>query len=657
MIAVQISWEKCYIQHEIGNLPQKDISEISLDLGFLFMDLLESIQLEKKNQKLTELEGFTRFQNSESCLSFNSEMSIEQLEMALEKNFNSTLLTNMILFPRMSYCFIQENGYPQILETPECNQWIKIMTEELALQNEISTYSTSFLHLAVKNGKLVGIDTLTSQEEVICDSSKQIKVDKKVQKLLRAKLETVMYQILNIGKLSNLPFSTNFFHHMQHCEIALLKYSDIWLDKFTDCVSSFVLSRNKRSSFLSRVLGDGEVLDSLQSRMSINDKIENENLASISKNEHLLASQNKLANMKLETLSQQSKAMQKLMVAQFLSLKIRQGFHQLQLERQSGIFVLLEELTLISKSLSNFEKIIGNILAHKRSLECGMLDDEIICYLPYESHVRNDMNSLLLTLSYERPKTQDFIFITCKPLNSEETSFLHLTHGLLKNNSIILNADQFVSIEDLQNETLVYSKTKKISNLIQNDIIILKDEGITGFYCIHKTILVLNTNIFNCSSNTKWIQLQDGDRVFSNLGEVLTSHSKQLRLSSRENLSQIVKNIADFEQHTFNSIFETKTKPWHHAFLEKLKNMTSNEAIASSVGISLTLFLVIVAIFTCTICLCKRICCQDKARLQISVSQPNPSLADRNQESTNQRARRLVGLLQKKEQQSQSTCL
>ena len=167
------------------------------------MDLLESIQLEKKNQKLTELEGFTRFQNSESCLSFNSEMSIEQLELALEKNFNSTLLTNMFLFPRMSYCFIQENGYPQILETPECNQWIKIMTEELSLQNEISTYSTSFLHLAVKNGKLVGIDTLTSQEEVICDSSKQIKVDKKVQKLLRAKLETVMYQILNIGKLSN----------------------------------------------------------------------------------------------------------------------------------------------------------------------------------------------------------------------------------------------------------------------------------------------------------------------------------------------------------------------------------------------------------------------------------------------------------------------
>ena len=245
-----LSQAQCYFQKELGGVPSSDIYEHHMQYKDILMDVVRAIQSEARSPFISSEESFMLFSSPEYCLTFKAELTISQLESALELFKNNTLLTNMILFPKLAFCYTEEDGYPAILGTQDCKAWIEAIQEELNLINEISTESTQFLHLAVDQDKLIGINTLTYKSEVLCFKSQQITLDIQTQDLVKNKILNILNSLLNIGKILKLGAYTSFHESISSCISRDWQVKDLWSHwNVLKCIESQV-SRKKRSTVL-----------------------------------------------------------------------------------------------------------------------------------------------------------------------------------------------------------------------------------------------------------------------------------------------------------------------------------------------------------------------------------------------------------------------
>ena len=211
----------------------------------------------------------------------------------------------------------------------------------------------------------------------------------------------------------------------------------------------------------------------------------------------------------------------------------------------------------------------------------------------------------------------------------------------------MINDQKMVSLKNLENDTLIYSKTKPIKNLMHNNLIPLKDGKRTGFYCFNPDVFIQNSIIFNCTTKIFWTTLEADDKIISNKGVIYSHHDKSLKLKSRKSFHNDLKEVSSIENIILDSVFADNKQPWHHVVLNKLKLLNSSQAIGGTVGFSLSVVLLLfLFVFLCVCCHRRKLCCcQDKkAELEISVqSQATPSVHQTvENETANERARRLV---------------
>ena len=384
----------------------------------------------------------------------------------------------------------------------------------------------------------------------------------------------------------------------------------------------------------------------MEQKVLYNDKLANQNFVTIEKNEALISTESKLNSLRLDQLSTETSKLQKLIIGQFLSLRMIQANQDYHIKLQSEVLIYYDKLNNVALSLLETENIISQIFSLTETLQCSLLDDKQFCYTPSKSHIKKDDISFNIILHHQNPESQDLVFINCAPLDNKLTSFLDWTHGILLNNTIMINDREMVSINDLENDTLIYSKTKPISNLIQNNLILLKDGQKTGFYCFKPDVFIQNQNIFNCSTKIFWTTLQSDDQIISSKGTVYVHHNKDLKLKSRKSFHDDLRKVSNIENVVLNSVFEDNVQPWHHIVLDKLKQLNSTQAVGTTIGFSLSVFLILsLIVCICLFCLKKGICCcQDKkASVEIAIQSQNTPLATQNvNETANQRAKRLV---------------
>jgi len=82
---------------------------------------VQAIHSEAKSPFIHSEDSFMLFSSPEDCLTFKAELTIAQLESASEFYKNSNLLTNMIIFPKLSFCYTEEDVFPAILNNQDCN--------------------------------------------------------------------------------------------------------------------------------------------------------------------------------------------------------------------------------------------------------------------------------------------------------------------------------------------------------------------------------------------------------------------------------------------------------------------------------------------------------------------------------------------------------
>ena len=630
---------QCYHTKDLGSTPESNIQEINMDYEKILISVIKVIKSEHRNFLPSPVNQFMFFKNVEQCLTYEASVDMKELEIMLTDGItNQTILTNVIIFPYMENCLIQEDNYPSLLAKVDCQAWLTIMTEELQLQNSVSSFSSEFLHLGVTGSNLVGIDALKNKDSMVGIVTDKVKIQLEFQNLLKTKLMSLFSSTINLGQLLKIPIFTNLHVHMTQC------IGTNWVKSFhfkTDhinCLYTFPIERAKRSTLFSRIFGNGQELDDLHQRVNLNAKTENDNLMSLSQNQHLLASQTKINQVELSETNHNIQLIQRQIVAHFVKIQIAETSSNLELSRNSNFLRFYDKVEAVTRAIDKYMEILGSILMDLNSTDCKMLDN-FLCFNGQESHVQLQGNTLLLSLSVSKPVPKNFTFISCVPVDQKQTSFLDYKHGLfISNDTVLLENKFFLDISDLTNRTLVYSKLKPITHKYQENIVILKDGFLTGFVCLNEMLIFNKEKVFNCTLDPIWVRVMPGDKFYSAKGEIITKIEKSLTIESRISFKNSLNDLLSYSKDELTNVFNEKRENWHNYILNSLNKLPVETATGMTIGVGSLLFLSCTACIFC-FCLYKQLCCwQRQARVQIVCKESQPA----EPETHRQRVRRIL---------------
>ena len=120
----------------------------------------------------------------------------------------------------------------------------------------------------------------------------------------------------------------------------------------------------------------------MEQKVLYNDKLANENFVTIEKNEALISTESKLNSLRLDQLSSETSKLQKLIIGQFLSLRMIQANQDYHIKLQSEVLIYYDKLNNVALSLLETENIISQIFSLTETLQCSLLDDKQFCYTP-----------------------------------------------------------------------------------------------------------------------------------------------------------------------------------------------------------------------------------------------------------------------------------
>ena len=106
----------------------------------------------------------------------------------------------------------------------------------------------------------------------------------------------------------------------------------------------------------------------MEERVLFNDKLANENFVTIEKNEALISTESKLNSLRLDQLSTETSKLQKLIIGQFLSLKMSQSNQDYHIKLQSEMLIYYDKLNVIALSLLETENILSQIFSLSETL-------------------------------------------------------------------------------------------------------------------------------------------------------------------------------------------------------------------------------------------------------------------------------------------------
>ena len=630
---------QCYHTTDIGSTPESNVQEINMDYERLLRSVIKVVVSEHRNFIPSPVNKIMFFRNVEQCLTYEASVDMKELEFMLNNEIsNQTILTNVIMFPEMENCLIEEDGYPSLLSRGDCEAWVTIMAEELHLENSISSFSSEFLHLGVKGSNLVGIDVLKNKDPIIGKATDKVEIQLQFQNLLENKLQSLFLSTISLGQLIKIPIFTSLNEYMNQCVGTNWVTAFHFETNYMYCLSLFPLERKKRSTLFSRIFGDGQELDDLHQRVNINAKTENENFMSLGQNQHLLASQTKLNQLELSEISDQLQLIQKQIVAHFIKIQISETSSNLELSRNSDFLNFYDKIESVTKAVDQYRAILGNVLMDLNETKCNMLDT-FLCVNGRESHLQLQSNTLLLSLSVSTPNPKNFTFISCVPFDQDQTSFLDYSHGLfISNSTVLLDNKLFLDISNLANKSLIYSRLKPISHKYQGNIVIIKDGLLTGFVCLKEMLLFNHEKVFNCTLDPIWVQVMPGDKFYSAKGQIITKIENFLTIESRASFRNNLNKLLQFKKDDLVNVFENKKENWHNYVLTALNKLPVETATGVTVGIG---FSILLGCLSCVFCVCfsRKMCCWQR-QAQVQIVCPESQSAE--PETHRQRIRRIL---------------
>ena len=209
------TYQQCYLRKEIGSSQAFLTNIYTFNYLNFFKSLVNRIESEIDNEILPLNSRFARFQNGKSCMITSSELTAETLEIALANGFNSSLLTNFLMFPKLEFCLDYRNT--KLLNKQTCQQYLAVISEELSLDNKISYSSENFLTLLVTGDEMKGVEMLKLTEPVICEFTQKAEKLDMERSLVKTKIGQIMTISLSIFEMLGLSIFSELKNHMTSC--------------------------------------------------------------------------------------------------------------------------------------------------------------------------------------------------------------------------------------------------------------------------------------------------------------------------------------------------------------------------------------------------------------------------------------------------------
>ena len=631
------TYQQCYLRKEIGS------SQIFLNNIFtfnyldFFKSLVNRIEVEINNEILPLNSRFARFENGKSCMVTSSELTAETLEIALGHGFNSSLLTNFLMFPNLEFCLDYRNT--KLLNKQSCQQYLAVISEELLLDNKISYSSEHFLTLLVTGDEMKGVEILKLTEPVICEFTQKAEKLNMERTLVKNKIGQIMTTSLSIFEMLGLSIFPELKTHMSSCLKEDWNPKNIKINsKMANCLKLNTPKREKKSTWLSNWLGDGAELDRLSDRVSQNTEIMNKDLTILQKNEALLNANSEILASKITELAANAKNFQKFTVASFMDLKLSLletiGLNELS----KNNFLSLSILNDVLSELTFLQSLIGSLIVRESNRKCLIIKNKYTCINLQDSLVSETFpGQISLNLKLTKISSQPLAFLSCIPKSPTSTSFLHHQHGILRNGSIFLEGSLKMPVNQLKNSSFIYSLTKPLKELLQDNILLLLTNELTGLYCLEPMqIFHSSLNVINCSTAIQWVRISTNDRLFTQKGLVLQSDMENLKLTSKQKFQKFLGKISDFENHIFSSFQPNKNQAWHKVILEHFQNLNSVEALSATIGTFSIFLLCCLSPLVLYICKTMYCCCFKQPQAEINIIQPSTL------ENIESRSRRIV---------------
>ena len=597
-----------------GSLTDSFIIEENLDLEELMKNTIKlSLEIYKAIPKCTTI--IHNQKNIEICITSSVQECLEvggSFEPANMEMFLSsppdlqamTWLTNLQATPKMEYCHYTQSGRPELVTEATCKAALEEISGSLQVTNNFIADDENISRLVLMKSKLEKIPT-TFKGSVLCQNTPQLQATTALASSLLKKLKKLFNNIKEAYELINSSDLNTLLTSFETCGEEEFKFGD-YSKEMSTCIEkslATVLTREKRASVVSYLLGDGSSIDRLQNNMNHLEQTFDHDVRSIAANEMNLKFSQQLTQNKLSILSTSQRRDTMSAISNHWSLAQKVLIEEASTLKSTAYVLLFANVEDVKAKLLLNLQLLSSILLHQNKIDCTEINHQFGCVNIRYSTVHISKNKIAMGLHFSQLLNKPLVHITCVPENQTLISSLHGHHGFIKNGELH-TADIVISEQDLKNRKIVNKITRKLidtTDLFQNNLLLLEDQSRIGFWCRKPMFVIYESKRINCTSQTKWETAMNSDIVSAN-GIIKKNAHENLKLKSKQRFALTSAFVnQEIDTSNFLRLNENTSLAFTESVLQKLSTMSPIQTAYISLGSGTAVILLLIL----AICCCK----------------------------------------------------
>ena len=570
------------------------------------MPRCNEIKHQGKDVKICEM------QDMDFCVSHGAQFTSENLEVYLSapKDMQQKVwLTEFIATKGLSHCYYISENKPQVSSKETCKLIIAELSSALGISENFQADGAAVTRLAIINNSIMALPT-TFEGKVLCTSNSHIEAGISISMSILENYHTLYWQTTELFYLLDTDDWKTLKESLEICANEKFNFN-IYTEEMSSCIESIIPQevRNKRSTLLSYLLGDGKSLDQVQNSVRSISKVMDSNLQNIAHNENVLKHSQQLQSDKLKGLSGQLLQTEQDEISQFWFIH-----DKIKIEQSANIVIInfhmkVLEAQHVGQQIAEITKLAGMILLHEQNNECTMLSHSYGCIDVSRSRIifNKEDPTFTIILHFTKLVRKEMQFISCLPESSQSISIFHNKHGLMVGNDLHVQ-ELIIKLEDLKESNIVNLRTREIdmnSDFLQGNIMMIHSPNRIGFYCVKPEIIFYDNSRINCTQNVAWKKKSNSD-ILSAKGLISFGAQNNLQLQARKTFmksnmfSENLEGSALRERINANSSVSVG-----NVVLNKLRLLSPIQAAALSFGFGA--FLILTCVLTVgTVCCIKK---------------------------------------------------
>ena len=515
---------------------------------------------------------------------------------------SASFLTNSLLFPGGTHCYIDSKAGAKVLAQPSCTEFFQAVADNIGLTVQMAVHPQEYQYIIARGGSLTATIRSHDPDKILGVTSVYTKTVHLRTEQLMKEMRHILTSLLTIERTAGLGiFTDSLLLPLAHClhsnESDLLRIlANAEVRELRNCLLD-IKARPRKSSLFQYLFSNGAEVDQLTNTLSQDISLINSNFISVRNNERATQHSLALNAETMKTMNIQAKQAIKNELAFQIHSDLEHQVVRSNMVLTSQTNLLYSQLLDHKHALLDFHRLLVDSMLHSTMVTC----DAAGCIDPTTARVSMpNSNTILISATLHELVRVQMAFVSCTPASPYEISVFHGKSFVLSNDSTALSCPttgQTFFLKDLKNSTFTDKNTKLLDDtlLYYHNILILLDTGHYRFYCLQPELLIYGNHKIKCEPQVSPQFPQGPHEIWTAQGLILFQDVEIDKLNSKKVLLQ---DIDSFDYDTFIQLNKNITLPALGP-LEVFHNLGPVQQASIVGGISLTLLSICVAAGCC----------------------------------------------------------